>query len=472
MKSRSPKVLHPICGVPMVLYPLCVLATLGAKKIVVVVGHSGGEVKEAIGEAKGLYKGCSIKYAVQSPQRGTGHAVMCASKHLAKTDSGDVLIVSGDVPLIRKETLAALIKLHRRGGRSGPAISFVSVVLRDPSGYGRVVRGSTGKVAAIVEDKDLKKDQRRLGEINAGIYVIKKSFLTANLRKLTAANKQGEYYLPDLVSLAALEGKGVKALTLLDAEEVMGINNRIELARGSAVMRGRINDGHMLSGVTIIDPASTYIDSTVSIGKDATIYPGAVLEGSTVIGAGVVIEEGVKITDSTVGARSVVKSRSIIESSEVGRRASIGPFARLRPESNIGDNASVGNFVEVKRTTIGRGSKANHLSYLGDATVGKDVNIGAGTICCNSDGKKKHKTVIEDNAFIGSDTQLVAPVRIGKGAYVGSGSTITKNVPPGALALTRAEQKTIKGWAGKGPGKKAGKGPGRKTGKKAGRKKR
>jgi bifunctional UDP-N-acetylglucosamine pyrophosphorylase/glucosamine-1-phosphate N-acetyltransferase len=234
----------------------------------------------------------------------------------------------------------------------------------------------------------------------------------------------------------------------------MGINNRIELARASAAMRKRINDSHLLSGVTIIDPGATYIDSTVSIGKDATVYPGVILEGATTIGAAAVIEESVKITASTIGAGAVIKSRSVIESSEVGRRASIGPFARLRPGSVVSDLARVGNFVEVKNTTIGHGSKAGHLTYLGDAVIGKDVNIGAGTIICNYDGAKKHKTVIEDGAFIGSDTQLIAPVRIGKGAYVGSGSTITKNVPAGALAITRAEQRTIKGWAKKKTDKK------------------
>ncbi|MEE9613861.1 MAG: bifunctional UDP-N-acetylglucosamine diphosphorylase/glucosamine-1-phosphate N-acetyltransferase GlmU [Thermodesulfobacteriota bacterium] len=453
MKSALPKVLHPVAGKPMLHYPIEVLRSLGAKRVAVVTGHGGGEVRSALigKDGKG---GRGMKFCLQSQQLGTGHAVKCGMKGL-KGFKGDVLILSGDVPLITASTIKALLKLHRRArGRERPVLSFVSAILVDPTGYGRVIRDGKGRVTGIVEQKELKGAERDIHEVNAGIYVVSSEFLIKNLKRLKKKNAQGEYYLTDLVSLASegggrKNGKKVSALTHLDPEEVMGVNTRVELARAGAAMRGRIVTELMLSGVTVMDPDSAYVDSGVRVGRDTTLYPDVHLVGETAVGAGSTIEEGVKIKDSVIGPGTTVKSFSMIESSLIGKNATIGPFARLRPGNSIGDGARIGNFVEVKNSKIGKGTKANHLSYIGDAVIGKDVNIGAGTITCNYDGAGKHRTTIEDGAFIGSDTQLVAPVRVGKGAYIGSGSTITKNVPAGSLALSRAEQKIVKGWVKK-----------------------
>src|SRR3989338_3526984 len=289
--------------------------------------------------------------------------------------------------------------------------------------------------------------EKRISEINTGIYFIDAAFLFSGIKQIKKENAQGEYYLPDLIGMAVKQKKRVAALTHINAAEVMGINNRIELSEANEEMRERINNELMLSGVTLIAPETAYIHKGVKIGRDTTIYPNVFLEGDTNIGERCIIEEGCKIIDSSIGDSSVIKSNSVIESSQIGQNVSIGPFARLRPDSFIEDNAKVGNFVEIKKSRLGRGTKANHLSYIGDAIIGKDVNIGAGTITCNYDGIKKHQTTIEDGAFIGSDTQLVAPVKVGKNAYIGSGSTITKNVPAGSLALSRPEQRIVEGWA-------------------------
>jgi len=451
MKSKLPKVLHPVSGRPMIFYPVRALKELKVERTVVVVGHDSEQVRRALPDKH-------ISFCEQSPQLGTGHAVMCAMPLLAGQDDpgGEVLILSGDVPLITKNTLRALLRIHRRStkgvkGRAveAPVISFISVLMDDPAGYGRVVRDRGGRVSAIVEDKDLAPSQQGICEVNTGIYLIDFAFLKANLKKLGTKNKQKEYYLPDLISLACAQGKRVKAFTHLDPEEVMGVNNRLELARAGMFMRERINEEHMMAGVSFIDPSTAYIDYGVKIGADAAIYTNVHLSGATVVGAGSVIEEGVRIRDSRVGKGSVIKSHSVVESSVLADDVQAGPFARLRPGARLGRGARIGNFVEVKNATLGQGVKAGHLSYLGDAVIGKDVNIGAGTIICNYDGVNKHKTHIKDNVFVGSDTQLVSPVTIGKGAYIGSGSTITKSVPPGALALSRSEQRVIKGWAAK-----------------------
>lgn len=453
MKSALPKVLHPVSGRPMLFYPVRALKELKVERTVVVVGHASEEVRSALPEKW-------ISFCEQSPQLGTGHAIMCAMPELSSI-KGEILILSGDVPLITKTTLKALLQIHRRStkgvkGRAveHPVISFISVMMDDPAGYGRVVRDQNDRVSAIVEDKDLAPHQRIISEVNTGIYLIDAAFLKANLKKLNTKNKQKEYYLPDLISLAYAQGKRVKAFTHLDPEEVMGVNNRLELARANMFMRERINEEHMLSGVSFIDPSTVYIDHGVKIGADTLIYPNVHISGATSIGSGSVIEEGVKIKDSKIGSEAVVKSHSVIESSVLDNDVQAGPFARLRPGSRLKKGARVGNFVEVKNSVLGEGVKAGHLSYLGDAVIGKDVNIGAGTIICNYDGVAKHKTYIKDGVFVGSDTQLIAPVTIGKDAYIGSGSTITRNVPSGALALSRSEQRIIKGWAAKRAKKK------------------
>lgn len=441
MKSTRPKVLHEVAGRPMLFYPLAIMEELKAGRVAVIIGHGADDVKAAFPSKK-------IGFVLQKEQLGTGHAVLTALKSLSGF-SGDVLVLSGDVPLITKETVSAFLKLHRTGGKNRPAISLITMALDAPRGYGRVVRDEERAVVRIVEDKDCTPGERHINEVNSGIYVFRSDFLFTAIKKIGRDNAQGEYYLPDLIALAVAKGLRVKALTHADPEEVMGINNRVELARAASVMRRRINESLMMGGVTIIDPERTYIDHGVKIGADTIVYPGAHLKGATVIGEGVVIEEGARIVDSKIGPSTAIKSYSIVEESVVGSSVQIGPFARLRPGNVIEDKARIGNFVEVKKSRIGRGSKANHLSYIGDSVIGEGVNIGAGTITCNYDGVHKHKTTIEDNAFIGSDSQLVAPVTIGKGAYVGSGTTVTKDVPPDALVITRAKERVIEGWAKK-----------------------
>ncbi|MDH4226815.1 MAG: bifunctional UDP-N-acetylglucosamine diphosphorylase/glucosamine-1-phosphate N-acetyltransferase GlmU [Deltaproteobacteria bacterium] len=437
MKSEMPKVLHRVCGRPMLAYPLDVLRRLRFDAITVVVGHKAEEVKKA------FFDFPKISFAVQEPQLGTGHAVMCAMKTM-KAASGDILILSGDVPLIKEETIKALQKIHSKGAD----VTFISMVLTDPTGYGRVVRDESRKISAIIEHKDLLPEQKNINEVNSGIYLMRAKFLKDNLKHLGTKNRQKEYYLPDLVRIAAEKGK-VSCLTLLDASEVMGINNREELAKASAVKKAEMLSALMQSGVTFIAPEASYIDFGVKIGMDTIVHPGAHVLGSSVVGKGCVIEEGAVIRNSIVGDLTVVKCYSVLEDAIVGKDARIGPFARLRPGTKAADSSHIGNFVEIKNSSIGKGSKANHLTYIGDSTVGSGVNIGAGVITCNYDGVSKHRTVIQDNAFVGSDSQLVAPVTIGKGAYIGSGSTITKNVPPGSLALTRSKQSVIEGWAKK-----------------------
>ncbi|MEE9542218.1 MAG: bifunctional UDP-N-acetylglucosamine diphosphorylase/glucosamine-1-phosphate N-acetyltransferase GlmU [Thermodesulfobacteriota bacterium] len=435
MKSRVPKVLHPLCGKPMLYYPLEVLKSLKVSPVVCVIGHGAGEIEKAFPNAKAS----GISFVLQTPQLGTGHAVMSAIKYGKgrglHSFRGDLLILSGDVPLVTAETVSALVKLKRK---TRAKVAFVSAIVAEPGGYGRVVRDANKQVTKVVEAKDATITQRQIAEVNCGLYLVDSEFLRANIKRLGKDNAQGEYYLPDLVKMATAENFGVIALTLFDPVELMGINNRVELADATHYMQKRIMKAHMLSGVTIVDPEATYIDRGVKIGVDSTIHPGVHLTG-----------------DTTLGSGTTVLPNSIIESSKIGRHARIGPFARLRPGCVLKDDVRIGNFVEVKNSILGKGTKAGHLSYIGDSSVGANVNIGAGTITCNYDGFDKHITTIRDNAFIGSDTQLIAPVTIGKGAYVGSGSTITGDVPAGALATSRAAQKTVKGWVEKKKAEKA-----------------
>ena len=451
MKSDTPKVLHPVAGRPMLFYPVEVVKSLGIKKTIIIVGHKAEKVIRALNPELRT-PNSKLIYVKQEPQLGTGHAVLCAENSL-KTFKGNCLILSGDVPLITKETIQGLLNLH---AKKKAVISFISTVVEDPSGYGRVLRDENNSVIRIVEHKDASIEEKAINEINTGIYCISAAFLFSGLKNIKKENAQGEYYLPDLIEVAANQGGRVACLTHIKPAEVMGINNRIELAEANKVMRQRVNNELMLYGVTLLDPDTTYIQHGVKIGKDTTLYPNVFLEENTEIGSRCVIEEGCKVINSSIGDNSSIKSHSIIESSKTGKHVSIGPFARLCPDSKIEDKARIGNFVEIKKSRIGRGTKANHLTYIGDATIGEDVNIGAGTITCNYDGMKKHQTIIEDGAFIGSDTQLVAPVKVGKNAYIGSGSTITKNVPAGSLALSRVEQRVVEGWAKKKGMKKIG----------------
>ncbi len=441
MRSASPKVLHPVCGKPMLFYSIEALKNIKIDRIVV-IGHKGESVK-------GYFADKGVAFVEQEPQLGTGHAVICTEKKL-RSFRGDLLILSGDVPLIKPGTLKGLIRFHHQ---KDATVSFITTFLKGPAGYGRVIRDDNSSVKRIVEEKDATAKEKAIQEVNTGIYIIRSDFLFSNLNKLKRENAQGEYYLPDLIPLAIRRGGKVAVLTHTDSTEVMGVNNRIELAEANRIMRERINRGLMMNGVTIIAPHATYIDHGIKVGKDTTIYPNAVLNGGTSIGSGCVIEEGSKIIDSSLGRGVTIRSYSIIEHSKIGNGVSIGPFARLRPDNVISNGAKIGNFVEVKNSRVGRGTKVNHLSYIGDAEIGSGVNVGAGTITCNYDGIRKYKTTIRDGVFIGSDTQLIAPVEIGKEAYIGSGSTITRNVPPRSLALSRVEQKIVKEWVEKRKGK-------------------
>ncbi|MCK5237114.1 MAG: bifunctional UDP-N-acetylglucosamine diphosphorylase/glucosamine-1-phosphate N-acetyltransferase GlmU [Deltaproteobacteria bacterium] len=442
MKSSHPKLVHEICGVPMIYYPLKVLGELGCKNTVCLTGHGSEAVREAVSMLP-LKK--QPAFTLQREQLGTGHAVKIAFKALKGAGTGDVLILSGDVPLIKKDTLKKFITAHRR--KKDTALSFITVDIGDGKGYGRVIRDSRGELISITEDKDLLPTQRHIGEINSGIYIAKAQFLKKYLPKIKNKNAQKEYYLTDLVSLALRDKLNVQTFLHGDPYELRGINDRLDLSMVEELLRDEIREKHMRSGVTMIDPFNTYIESLVKIGSDVVLEPNTYIEGTSVIGTDCRIEAGVKITDSVIGSGSHIKSGSIIESSVIKKDVTIGPLARLRPESVIDDGARIGNFVEIKKSKIGKGSKAGHLSYIGDSIIGKNVNIGAGVITCNYDGVKKYITIIEDNVFVGSDSQLVAPIRIGKGSYIGSGSTITKDVPAEALSLTRGEQRTIKDWA-------------------------
>ncbi len=435
MKSGLPKVLHEVAGQPMLNHVIRGARTLGAAPIVVVIGH-GAERVSAACAAPG------VSFALQAEQLGTGHALQCAAAALAGF-AGDLLLLCGDVPLLRAETLQALLDHHRA---EQSTVTVLTAILADPHGYGRIIRGAGG-VEKIVEEKDATPAERAVGEINTGIYLFSAPRVFALLAGLTNDNAQGEYYLTDVIAAAWTAGERVAALAVAEAEESMGINDRIQLAQAGAAMRARINAAHMRAGVTLIDPAATYIDPQVTIGADSVIHPGVHLHGKTVIGRDCVLEPGVIVTDCTLADRVHVKAGSVLAEAQVGVDTDIGPMAHLRPGTVLAGENKIGNFVETKKATIGAGSKASHLTYLGDAVIGAGVNVGCGTITCNYDGVRKHVTVIEDDVFVGSDVQFVAPVRIGKGSLIGAGSTITRDVPPDALAITRAEQKTIEGWA-------------------------
>ncbi len=438
MKSGLPKVLHRAAGLPLIDHVLRAAASLTPASVVVIVGHQADSLIGALGNRPGL------SFAEQEPQLGTGHALLQAAPALEGA-RGTVVLLSGDVPLLRPATLERLCAVHEQ---SGAAATVLTATMDDPSGYGRIVR-EDGCIAAIVEHKDASREQRQIREINSGIYAFDVATLFDALRQVGSANAQGEYYLPDLVAIYRSRGLTVETVRLDDPGEILGVNSRKELAEVTAVLKTRKNEALMAEGVTIVDPAATYVGPDVSVGADTILHPGVHLEGRTQIGSGCEIHSGVRIVDSTIDDGVVVNNYCVITESHVRSGARLGPFAHIRPQSDVGEQAHVGNFVELKKTSLGRGAKANHLAYLGDATIGERVNVGAGTITCNYDGVHKHQTVIEDGAFIGSDSQLIAPVRIGKGAYVAAGSSITSDVPANALAIARGKQVNKEGWVTK-----------------------
>lgn len=436
MRSDLVKVLHPLLGVPMLFYNVdLALEGIEAEKTVVVVGHQADRIQ-------GLFKDRSVQFVFQKEQLGTGHAVLQTLPFLEGFE-GAVLILCGDVPLVKVETLRSFIDAFHL---NRPVLSVMTVAVKDPFGYGRILHNRDGWLERIVEEKDATADERKVGEINTGIYCIDAAFLRGGLKEIGRENAQGEYYLTDLVHIAGRKGLKCSAYQVKDPIEVMGINTRVDLAIANEVLRQEKMKALMLSGVTVVDPKTTYADKRVEVGKDTVLYPNCFLQGRTRVGEGCIIESNTMISDTIVGNEVIIRSNSVIEESKIEDRAIIGPFAHLRPFSEIRTNAKIGNFVEVKKSVIGKGTKANHLAYIGDSTLGEDVNIGAGTITCNYDGFEKHQTIIGDRVFVGSNVELVAPVKVGNDASIGAGATVTKDVPEGALAISRVPQKNIKGW--------------------------
>ncbi len=435
MNAGYPKVLHEICGTTMLESVVDTARRIKAEKIIVVAGKHIDLIRKSL-------KATDISFALQKEAKGTGHALLCARRALGDFE-GTTVVLNGDTPLLDYETIKKFLRLHQRDRNSLSVLSFKA---KDPVGYGRVIRDGAGGVAAIIEEKDADPFQKEICEVNSGVYAIKGEALLL-LGAIRMNRAKGEYYLTDIVAEAAKRRVKTSAYCIGTEEEFMGVNTREELRRASLLMRKRIVKEWVERGVTFLDAGSVFIHAGVAIGRDSVIYPNVYLEGNTKIGRKTTIFPNVRIVNADIGAGVVIKDSTVIEESKVKKGASVGPFAHLRPGSEVGDGAKVGNFVELKKAVIGKGSKASHLSYLGDARIGRGVNIGAGTITCNYDGIQKHMTVLEDGVFVGSDTQLVAPVKVGRGAYIGAGSTITKDVPPDALALSRTGQRTIPGWA-------------------------
>ncbi|HEX5965904.1 MAG TPA: bifunctional UDP-N-acetylglucosamine diphosphorylase/glucosamine-1-phosphate N-acetyltransferase GlmU [Pyrinomonadaceae bacterium] len=426
MKSRRAKVLHELGGLPLITHVVRSTNQLDPESILVVVGHQAEEVEKAALEAVGE----KASFVVQEKQLGTGDAVESTRSRLENSDSL-ILLLYGDMPLVRAETLKRLIEHHRE---TGAACSILSVEMPNPTGYGRIVRSEDGSFARIVEQRDATADQKQIREINSGIYCFEARDLFEALRRVQPANDQGEYYLTDVAEIILSLGGTVSVYLHDDPREVSGINTRAELAEIENLMRrNTIRRLMMETGVTFIDPSHVYIGPDAQIGSDSIIYPGVSIEGRTAIGERCVIRSGVRITNSRIGDGVTVKDHSIIVDSEIGSNCSVGPFAHLRMNATLEDTATVGNFVEVKKSRLKRGTKAMHLTYLGDATIGERTNIGAGTVTCNYDGKNKHETIVEDDVKIGSDTMLVAPVTVGARSVTGAGSVVTKDVPPDSL---------------------------------------
>jgi bifunctional UDP-N-acetylglucosamine pyrophosphorylase/glucosamine-1-phosphate N-acetyltransferase len=438
MKSRLPKVLHQISGLTIIERVIRTAAALQPASITVVVGHGGDEVQRS------LAKRNQLQFVTQSQQLGTGHALLQARTHL-EGKTGTVVLLSGDVPLLTADSLQALLATHQE---ASAAATVITANFARPYGYGRIVR-TNGKISKIVEERDTTAAQKAIGEINSGIYSFDIAPLFAALDSIGTANKQGEYYLPDLVAIYRKQKRAVATWTVARADEIRGINSRTELAEVTSMVRQQKNEELMAAGVTLIDPATTYIDADVVVGPDTVIYPCVFLEGSTKIGAACEIHSGTRIVNSTIGDRVCVRNHTVVTDSTVEAGAFVGPFAHIRPGSSVGEDAHVGNFVELKKTGMGKGAKANHLAYLGDATIGEKTNVGAGTITCNYDGDNKHQTVIGSGVFVGSNSTLVAPVTLADGSYIAAGSAVTADVPAGALAIGRSRQENKDGWVAK-----------------------
>lgn len=439
MRSDLVKVLHPLLGVPMLSYPVELsLNVINAEKTIVVIGHQADRIQEK-------FKDPRIHFVLQEEQLGTGHAVLQAVPFF-RSFTGTVLILCGDVPLVKPETLRSFMETF---WRNESILSVLTAVIENPFGYGRIIRSPAGWLERIVEEKDASEEEQLIREINTGIFCVKASYLIDGLKEIGQGNAQSEYYLTDLVEIGRKWGLRCSAHIVADPVEVMGINTRVDLAIAHEVLRQEKLKDLMLSGVTVIDPKTTYVDRTVEIGRDTVLYPNCFLQGKTKIGDRCIIESNSKISDSIIGNEVTIRPNSVITESKIEEGASIGPFAHLRPLTEVKPKVKIGNFVEVKKSVIGKGTKANHLAYIGDSLVGEEVNIGAGTITCNYDGFEKHQTIIGDRVFVGSNVELVAPVKVGSRSWIGAGTTVTKDIPEGALAISRVKQKNIKGWSKK-----------------------
>jgi len=444
MKSEIPKVLHRLCGPTLLERVLIACIGLHPENIVVVVGHGEHLVREEIKRltTTGAFSGINITPVLQSEQKGTGHAAQVALKYLHDA-KGRVLILPGDVPLVSLQTLQQLVN------KTESDLAFLSALHPTAEGFGRVLRDSHSRIVAIVEHRDCSPQEQKILEVNSSIYYAKLEFLISALGSLKAVNSQREFYLTDIVSFGVKNNLPVEAIVLDNHTEVLGVNSRYELSVLEALRRGQINRMHMDQGVTLENPASTYIDEDITIGADCFVGAGTRLRGKTFLSPRVVLDGDSFVTDSQIGNGTHIKFSCDINGARIGEHCQIGPFAHLRPGTHLGDEVRIGNFVETKKVEIKSGVKANHLSYLGDAYIEENVNIGAGTITCNFDGWQKHLTHIGENVFVGSNTSLVAPVSVGSGAIIGAGSTITADVPADALALGRARQVVVEGWARK-----------------------
>lgn len=432
MKSETAKVLHKLGGRTLIAHAVRTAAALDPRRIVVVVGHQAEAVEEAVRTEVNDER---VSFALQQEQLGTGHAVLSA-RDFFQNENSTLLILSGDVPMIRVETLASLVQQHRAHRGRGAACTLLTVKLDDPTGYGRIVRDKFGLFQRIVEQKDASEEERKIKETNAGIYCFNSRLLFDSLTKVRNDNKQGEYYLTDVPQILSETAESVSLYQHSDVREVSGINNREELAELERIMRRRVNSRLMRDfGVTLIDPLHTYVSEDAEIGRDTVIHPNVTIEGKTHIGDGCEIRSGSRLTNAYIGKSVTILENCVIDTSSVGENSTIGPFAHIRNNAQIEEDAKIGNFVEVKKSIIGRKTKASHLTYLGDAQIGENTNIGAGTITCNFDGKNKHRTTIGSNVKIGSDTMLVAPVSVGDGASTGAGSVVTKDIPPNKLAV-------------------------------------
>jgi bifunctional UDP-N-acetylglucosamine pyrophosphorylase / glucosamine-1-phosphate N-acetyltransferase len=433
MRSRQPKVLHELCGRPLISYGLRLARSVG-DRIVLVVGPDADAVRAAAGDG--------VTIVEQRERLGTGHAVLQARGHCEGLE-GPILVLPSDAPLLSVETIERLVSHH---AATSAAATVLTAVVDRPHGYGRVLRQG-GRVKRIVEDRDATDDEKKVSEINTSVYCFDGRRLWPALERLRPENDQGEYYLTDVIGLLGKAGGRIEAIAVDDPEEALGVNDRKQLATLAAIQRRRILDRHMLAGVTILDPATTYIDDTVTIGADTVIYPHVMIEIASEIGSDCVIGAGCHVRATRIGERVQLKPYCVLTESVVERGAVMGPFCHLRPNSHVGENCEIGNFIELKKARVGRKSKAHHVGYLGDVVIGEGANIGAGTIFVNYDGAAKHTTIVGDGAFVGSNTSIVAPVTIGNGAYVAAGSVITKDVPADALAVERAPQVVKEGWA-------------------------